>query len=349
MLPYWLMFGLLAGAALVSPPGPQRNRPGWWVAALLLVLFVGLRWEVGPDWIAYEYIYSVATQPFDRFMERGDVAFSSIVWLLRNQGFEYWSINLVCSLIFVAGLISFARRLPNPWLAVAVAFPYLIIVVGMSGIRQSAAIGFLFFALGAFSDKRFVAATAFLLIGSLFHASAIMVLGIAAMAMSKNRLAGFAILAVTVLVGTYALGDDFSRFITRYTKYTVESGGVLFRLIMNLVPALIFLWLHRRIPMSDHQRSFWKILSYISVALVPLAFVIPSTTAIDRVSLYIIPLQMFVLSWTPYVLFQDRRSAFFAVAAIIAYLALAMFVFLSYSTYSRAWVPYESILFTEAA
>lgn len=349
MLAYWIMFGLLALGAIFAAPGERRKRPLLWATGLLLVLFVGLRFEVGADWPAYEYIFSSANMSYDRYMERGDYLFSSVAWLLRNNGQDYWTLNLFCAAIFLTGLIIYARRLPNPSLAVAVAFPYLILVVGMSGIRQGAAMGFLFVALGLFFDRRFVAAVLILLVGSLFHSSVIIVLGIAAMAVSTNRWVGLAILAVTVLIGVYVLGSDFNQIITRYATNTVESGGIYFRLVMNLIPALLFLWLNKRLPIAEDQRSFWKLMAYLSVAFIPLAFVIDSTTALDRFSLYVIPLQMFMLSWLPYVAARDPDGARVIVLAIVGYLALVLFVFLNFSTYSEKWIPYQSVLFTEDA
>lgn len=349
MFAYWLIFGLLALGAAFAAPGERRGRPLLWAMGLLLILFVGLRFEVGADWPAYEYIFSIANMSYDRYMERGDYLFSIVAWLLRNNGQDYWSLNLFCAAIFITGLIVYARRLPNPWLAVAVAFPYLILVVGMSGIRQAAAMGFLFVALGAFFDRRFAAAVLFLLVGSLFHSSVIIVLGIAAVAISTNRLVGIAILALTVLIGVYVLGSDFNRIITRYGVNTIESGGIYFRLVMNLIPALLFLWLNKRLPIAEDERSFWKILAYLSVAFIPLAFAIESTTALDRFSLYVIPLQMFMLSWLPYVVARNADGARPIVVAILGYLALVLFVFLNFSTYSEMWIPYQSVLFTREA
>jgi hypothetical protein len=349
MLAYWLIFGLLALGALFGAPGERRQRPLLWAMGVLLVLFVGLRFEVGADWPAYEYIYDIADMSYERFAQRGDFLFSSIVWLLRNNGYNYWALNLVCAAIFLFGLIVYARRLPNPWLAVAVAFPYLILVVGMSGIRQSAAIGLLFLALGAFFERRFALAALFLMVGSLFHSSVIIVLGLAAVAISTNRVVGVVILALTVLVGIYVLGSDFNRIITRYGTYTVESSGIYFRLVMNLIPAALFLGFRKRLPIAADQRSFWSILAYLSIAFIPLSLLIESTTALDRFSLYVIPLQMFMLSWVPYVAARNPDGARMIVLATLGYLALVLFVFLNFSTYAEKWIPYQSVLFTREA
>ncbi len=43
----------------------------------------------------------------------------------------------------MSGLVQFCRKQPLPWLALAVAAPFIIIVVGMGYTRQSVALGFI--------------------------------------------------------------------------------------------------------------------------------------------------------------------------------------------------------------
>lgn len=349
MFPYFLVFGFLAIGALRSIPIAQQPRqPVLWFAMLLLIAFIGLRFEVGTDWYGYEVIWQSARQSFERFVgQRGDIGFNATIWQLRDWGAEYWSINLVCAIMFMVGLTAFARRMPNPWLVLAVAFPYLIIVVAMSGIRQAAAFGFLFLALNSFSDRKFLAATLWILLATTFHASAVLMLGIAAMSISTNRLKSAVILAVTIVVAVFFLSSDFDTYIERYGNGVVKSGGVMFRLLMNIGPAMLFLYFRNRMALEPHQRSLWSIFSYISIALLPLAFVVPSTTAIDRFSLYFIPLQMFMLSWLPYLTAANRKNQQATIVAILLYLSSALVVFLNFSTFARAWVPYKSYIYSD--
>ena len=349
MFPYWLFFALLAAGALLAPANVDlRRRPFFVIAALLITLFIGLRYGLGPDWPGYENIWDWSDRlAFADVLNRGDVGFFSVVWALHQMDAEFWALNLVCAAIFMAGLTSFAVRQPNPWLAIAIAFPYLIIVLAMSGVRQATAIGFFFFALSAFSDRRFAKATIFLLIAATFHASAILMLGLAALAMTHNRLAGFAVLALTALVAFFALDADFERYINRYTKQAVQSGGVLFRVAMNLLPAAIYLAWNRRFDLQPHERALWRIFALASLACVPAFFLIESTTVLDRLSLYFSPIQVFVLSRLPYLPPKTAEQAKFGVAVTLGYLFVVMFVFLNFSTHAYAWDPYRNVLFSE--
>lgn len=349
MFPYWLMFAILAGGAMLAPARPMlKRRAAFWLVMALIALFVGLRFEVGPDWAGYTNIWGWSGRlTFAEVLEGGDVGFFSIIWVLHSLDAEFWALNLVCAIIFMAGLSSFAVRMPNPWLAVAIAFPYLIVVLAMSGVRQATAIGFFFFALGAFSDRRFVKATLFLLVAASFHASAIVMMGVAAMAMTHNRLAGLAVLLLTAVTGIFVLDADFERYINRYTKESVQSGGVLFRIAMNLLPALIYLAWNKRFDLQSHERALWRIIAWLSVACVPAFFLIESTTVLDRFSLYLSPIQVFVLGWLPYLAVRDTKGAGLTVGVLLAYLFTVMFVFLNFSTHGYAWDPYQSYLFSD--
>ena len=77
-------------------------------------------------------------------------------WFAGQNELGFWFVNTVCGGIFSYGLIAFARSQPRPWLALAVAVPYLIIVVAMGYTRQAAAIGFVMLGLVRLGNGSFV-------------------------------------------------------------------------------------------------------------------------------------------------------------------------------------------------
>jgi hypothetical protein len=75
-------------------------------------------------------------------------------------------------------------------------------------------------------------------------------------------------------------------------------------------------------------------------ALVMLLFT-NSSTAVDRLALYLIPLQMFVWGRLPSA-FPDRGRLNIQISiVIIAYSAAIQFVWLNYAANSFAWLPYK--------
>jgi hypothetical protein len=352
MLPYWLLLGIFAIGALVSRPDLRRDKPigVLIVAALILVVMIGLRDEVGVDWENYLRAWNAAptmSLPGYWKFRPGDPVFYAIMWQLSNWDWPYWSLNLICAVAFTWGLIRFARQQPNAWLAVAVAVPYLVIVIAMSGIRQATAIGFIFLALASFrtgSTKGFLLWT---LVASLFHASAIVVLPFAGLSLTKNRFQSLVLLVATGLVGYFVVGSTFDEYSRNYLgRYVIKSSGTVFRIWMSLIPAIIYLLLNRRLPLTDQERSLWRNFSLLAVASVPLVFVVTSTTALDRLLLYAFPLQIMVLAWLPY-LFRRNLERLGTILLILVYLGLQQYVFFNYAFNRHSYVPYRNVLLGE--
>ena len=66
----------------------------------------------------------------------------------------------------------------------------------------------------------------------------------------------------------------------------------------------------------------------------------PSSTAVDRVALYFIPVPMYVFSRLPDALWRGRHRLAVR-GGVVAYYGLVMFVWLNFATHSKYWVPYQ--------
>jgi hypothetical protein len=111
---------------------------------------------------------------------------------------------------------------------------------------------------------------------------------------------------------------------------------------MNLLPAIILLIYRNEWKKyySDYPFWFWiAIASIISFFLVGSA-----TTAVDRVSLYFIPLQLAVFSRLPFLAREQLLPQTTKILIVFAY-ALVLFVWLNFASHSHCWIPYQNILF----
>ena len=84
-----------------------------------------------------------------------------------------------------------------------------------------------------------------------------------------------------------------------YVVARYESQGAMIRLVMNALPAVIFLIWRQRFAFDALQMRLWAWFSIFSLALLALLFVSSASTAIDRVALYLLPLQVVVFSRLP--------------------------------------------------
>jgi hypothetical protein len=64
---------------------------------------------------------------------------------------------------------------------------------------------------------------------------------------------------------------------------------------------------------------------------------LPSSAAVDRLALYIIPLQLAVMSRPRIVMVSERLGT----VLIIVYAAAVQFTWLTYAHHARFWVPYH--------
>lgn len=347
MLVYWTMFALPAFfAMLTGPRRPNRNALnviGLFLVFILFAVLIGLRFEVGADWKNYEEIIGyIALETFGETLSIGDPGFNTVAWIATRIGAEVYGANLVCGTILVIGLIRFCQRQDNVWLAIAAAVPYLVIVVGMGYVRQGAAIGFILLALANLETKAYARSFGWLVAAATFHATSIVVLPFIALALARKRLVLVVPVAlVSPVLFFFVLRSRIDMFQTNYIEAEYDSSGALVRLLMNAVPALLFIVYRQRFVVSDAGRALWLYFSIASLLLIGIVLISPSTTIIDRIGLYFIPLQLYVFGNLAQALRADGRGRTVVVAAVLFYYMAILFVWLNFATHAALWVPYR--------
>ncbi|NCV40913.1 MAG: hypothetical protein EBW11_10200 [Betaproteobacteria bacterium] len=130
------------------------------------------------------------------------------------------------------------------------------------------------------------------------------------------------------------------------TKIAGQSRCVAETLTMNLLPAVLFLALANRMAMAEVERRLWRWLSFGAVLLMALYALSPSSTAIDRIGLYFIPLQLAVFSHLPGALRRAVSPTFMAFSSVL-YFGTVLFVWLAYAVHASGWLPYQSVIWSD--
>ena len=355
MWPYWFL--LLVPAFLsISRLKPvtymslstRRDRwpDSWRAMYVLLVLMIGLRHEVGGDWIPYlEMLDSYSdTTTADKFGFQ-DPAFILFNQLAAWSGAGVYLLNLLSAIFFSWGLVVFCRIQPRPWLALVVAVPYLITVVAMGYTRQGVAIGIAMVAMVALGEGCTLRFMLWIAFASLFHKSAMILVPMAILASTKRRVITLVWVGVSGLILYFLLLQEAASFlIYGYFELQYQSSGTAIRITMNALPAALFLIFRKRFQLSREQRSFWTWMAWSALFFIVLYIVSPSSTAVDRLALYWIPLQLFVLSRLPNALGQRYGKNAVWVYVVVAYSAAVHFVWLVYADTAFAWLPYQFYL-----
>lgn len=344
MFIYWFLFAIFAAGALSAGPPHAGRIPGQSVllgfALAFLTIIVGLRYDVGGDWETYEFMFSFAQYAeLGSALARGDPGYQFLNWSFQQLGLGIWAVNLVCALIFVWGLGRLAKTQPSPWLAVVVAVPYLVIVVAMGYSRQAVAIGIIMAGLASLAKgSSLVRFALYVAIGALFHKTAVVVLPLLVFSSERSRfLNAIAGAATFVLLYDVFLADNVDLLVKNYVAAEYNSQGAAIRVAMNLVPSFLILAFGKRLGFFQGELRIWRAFAWASVALLIFLLVSPSSTAVDRIALYMIPLQIIVLPRV-ITLFRELQVGRLIV---ILYAGAIQFTWLNFATHSEYWVPYQ--------
>ena len=340
MIPYWLLF-LFPVLAVLSPcKADSELRKAILVTyALFATLIVGFRYQVGGDWGAYlGHLDSTVGISLIDAMALQDPGYMAINWFSTQLGLGMAGVNLTCGALFMLGLARFCFKQPLPWLGLAIAAPYLLVVVAMGDTRQSVALGFVFWALSEWKPGHYGRYSFLILIAALFHKSAVVMFPFL-LFMDRQRLWLKFLLGIPLfLVVTFFLWmQSFQSQWENYVEDQMQSEGGFIRLAMNLLPALIFFIFYKRFRQFTDYNLWWIVsgLSLVFLVLEPLA-----STVVDRLALYFSPIQVAVFSRLP-ALIRDQNSRTLVVVFIVTLYASVLWVWLNFATHREFWVPYR--------
>lgn len=318
----------------------------WFLPAVGLTVVIGLRHEVGGDWGNYlPFLERVRHLKLAEIILIGDPGYMLLNWIGANLGGEIYLVNTVCGLLFSIGLVKFCRLLPRPWLALAVAVPYLIIVVAMGYSRQGVALGIVMWGLAELQRSKLLRFILSIVIAALFHKSAVALLLIALFLQVKNKfLTLIGVLGLGAVLYIVLLIDAVEALKVNYLDAEYQSSGAGVRVAMNALPGLLFLMLKRRLVLSVQQRNIWTSMAWVSLGFIGLLFVSPSSTAVDRLSLYLIPFQLFFWSHFPDAIGRTGKKNYTGVLIVLGFYLVVLSVWLFFAEHRIGWIPYKFLL-----
>lgn len=326
-----------------SKPGAVYMQPMFWLYMSWLVVLIGMRFEVGGDWLNYIYLFDrTRIISLADALTLSEPGYMLANWVAARSNVDIWGVNLICALFFVYGLSKFCRELPRPWLGVLAATPYLILAVAMGYSRQGVAVGLVMASLASLSRGHRRGFFVHLALAALFHKTALIITPLAFISSSRSVLA----LAAGGAVAGFFAYDRLLAFVgadalSLYVEGQLQSGGALARLLINAFPAAIYLVLRKRIHTSDQMRLVWTLLSIAAIVLVPVYFVLPYSTIIDRLGLYLIPIQLLVYSHLPEIFGRRLLANRLAIFGVGVFATAVMVTWLSIGTYADDWLPYQ--------
>lgn len=353
VLIYWVFLGFASLMALLEQGAERVNHRinfQWIVFTIALAFFVGGRWKTGGDWGNYyrnlEPFYWLTVDKAAGTTK--DVGYTLLSIFASQFTTGIVVITMFSGIVMAVALMRFCLAQPRPWLCMAVAFPYLVVVCGMGYIRQGIAISFILMALLALRRESIGRYIAWVATGALFHATALAMIPLGALASRRNRLMVMAVVAaVTILAFRWLIADRADVLLTNYVEADASSSGALVRAFMGALPGAIFLIFRKQFGLEGSELLAWTALSAAAVATVPGVLFFPSSTVVDRLGLYLLPVQCFVFARIPDALGRSvQQRQLFAVGIILLYITV-FFTFINYGDHARSWFPYRFYLFED--
>ena len=342
MAPYFFIFGLASLFAL-NPINISKGLENilWILVIIFGTLFIGLRFEVGGDWLNYFHSYDrLSVIPFTEWLNvsRFDPGYLAIVLICSVFDTGVMGVNIFCGLIVMNCLVFFARQQPLPWITIVAAIPFFIIGVSMGTVRQGLALSIILVAL-TYVDKNIFRYCMWILLAMLFHKSAVLMLGLAFFKI-RNKHALFVLISLIVILGV--IGSQLDSVKILILAYVLDpdyqSDGALIRVLVSMLPFIGSLFFYKKI--SAEYPDYWAyfLIGVATFILVYMSF--SFSTLVDRIAYYTIPLQLAL--WPRIIAVQDQplMRSYFKISFICGYF-LMLYVWLAYANHSWAWLPYQ--------
>ena len=359
MIIYWILF-LIPALGLISPMHKNllSNRVVWAGILLFYSSIIGFRREVGGDWWNYlmKYEWGQITQTaFIANIKHTSIGYEFVNYFASYFKLSIFSINLLCGLIFMYAILNLAKRQPSPFLGLLIAVPFLIIVVSMGYVKQAFGLSFTILAIIALSDKKYFYFSINMLLAFLFHKPAIIILPVILFLGNKKiyyLAAVFTLLLIISLIFPYfreIFGGVFRAFLVLIDQYIINkeyklhSTGAFLRISMTFIAAIAFLIFRKNLSTNDYETKIFLFYSLSVIAIYPFLIFKNTWTVLDRIHIYLVPLQIFVFSRIPFIpMFSKIKNNL--ILSTVAFYALALFVWLNFGKWSSSWVPYKFFL-----
>ena len=223
-------------------------------ASLVLVAaFLGLRYEVGPDWGSYQARFLSIDKSSWKDLVFGDLFYSLLSLTISNSGFSFAILNLTCSALACAFLFFGLKNSKYAFLQLALLSPVIITYNGMTHNRMfiSLAVLFYFFTSLKRYSRKWSLINLILAVG--FHKFSVL----AAIALLKGVGLYARILIVSVIISLayimYQLVGDY--LFNAYIRDLRLSSALYVRFAW-----FVIIWLILRLALIMTDRiSYWTI------------------------------------------------------------------------------------------
>lgn len=316
-----------------------------------LFLMTGFRFEVGGDWYNYLTLYDLFKGlSFTESLLITDPSYGFLNYISQQLDVaDTILVNFFCALIFYGCFYFVCKGMPNYWLLLLVSFPYLILVVSMGYTRQSVAIALVILAFKCGLNNKHWKLFLLSLLAVSFHKTAVIIFMLYPFFIFlsdffRNKYIfylysffSFLFMSVIIYVSS-VLGENI------YTNQSSEmsSAGAIFRISVHFLPLFFYIIYRFKIKQIFENKIY--IFDYLALLIIySFALAIPFSTLSDRFNLYLIIFDIFI--FTSLASIFNHFNRLIMIGSIIFFNSLMLIIWMSFGTWSHAWLPYQNYIF----
>lgn len=338
----------------------------YFVAMLILICFAGFRFDTGWDYAGYRYYYDLIPT-IDQLVGNGEIynsiyfepGFKILMSVAKTCGLSFYSFQFFISFICIS-LISRALKYERKKLLfLLIYFSTCYLFLNMSFLRQGLAVAFLYMAVMAIFTERKKVAFFYLIVGSFFHLSVLILIPVFYIVDKKKISDRFIYVIIASAIILYILQihwlktsfgaispifpHDISYKINSYleSERFGKSRDIGFGVVEKLFTFLVLLYIHKK----DNSKKSLILLRFFMFYMITYFAFYEITVLYDRLRFYFVALN--VLAYLSIFNFFSKYNR------VVVYFVIVLYSLFSYfnifrSDFNRVvFIPYHNIFESE--
>ena len=324
----------------------SQHHLGLWIAAIIMAVVAGIRYNTGYDYGSY-YWYYVAKQGS---FEKGFEWLNSFGHLLHLNVFEF---QIFYAFLTLGLLAYFLYRNVSPGIGgfgLLYYFSRFYWVRDLGQVRSSLACVICLYSIKYIKEKRLIPFLIIILIAQLVHRGAIVFIFAYLIANYFNKNVGFA-KTIFYLIGAYIVGiilknypiliqklTHDSAYVTQ-TAYTTDSSGSLVTLIVQIIMILLYIYV-KHYDGSNNKFMGTVANVYLTGILVALVFISGYRTLGYRLDTMLNTTEIIMV---PYLINKIFNNKVLVVIINIMACSLMLYMMIFYSKGYMNFVPFNTM------
>jgi|GEM_PF-2606138 len=270
----------------------RRNRYIYWLFIFLVALFVGLRGNVDPDYLNYNYIFNISPSIGEGWGTlvahieevKLEPVFLLVVSFLKESGANFVFLNLICSWVCFFFLKKICAFNENYW--ISFSYIYANAFVGLwVQIRFGVAIFLTAYAILLFSEKHKIKSIFIFVVSMLVQSASIIYLPII---FSYRIIETFKIniwkffififvfsIPLSLLPLRAQIGDFLIFFNQRYFEYALEGGGTYISFLYRVALISVLFFLIKKDKVLEEFEKIMMVMVMFSLLIWAIAWQFP--------------------------------------------------------------------------